>query len=61
MNKPAWLRPFLAFMAWWPLVTRATLKDDAMAGLTGAMIMLPQGVAFATIAGLPPEYGSMRR
>ena len=28
-----------------------------MAGLTGAMIVLPQGVAFATIAGLPPEYG----
>ena len=28
-----------------------------MAGLTGAVIVLPQGVAFATIAGLPPEYG----
>ncbi|MBL8480104.1 MAG: sodium-independent anion transporter, partial [Sterolibacteriaceae bacterium] len=28
-----------------------------MAGLTGALIVLPQGVAFATIAGLPPEYG----
>jgi len=28
-----------------------------MAALTGAMIVLPQGVAFATIAGLPPEYG----
>ena len=28
-----------------------------MAGLTGAMIVLPQGVAFATIAGMPPEYG----
>ncbi|NTV94603.1 MAG: sodium-independent anion transporter, partial [Thiobacillus sp.] len=28
-----------------------------MAGLTGAMIVLPQGVAFATIAGLPPQYG----
>ena len=54
---PAWLRPFLAFRLWWPMVTRATLKDDAMAGLTGAMIVLPQGVAFATIAGLPPEYG----
>jgi SulP family sulfate permease len=39
------------------MVTRASLKDDAMAGLTGAMIVLPQGVAFATIAGLPPEYG----
>jgi SulP family sulfate permease len=28
-----------------------------MAGLTGALIVLPQAVAFATIAGLPPEYG----
>ena len=28
-----------------------------MAGLTGSVIVLPQGVAFATIAGLPPEYG----
>ncbi len=25
--------------------------------MTGAMIVLPQGVAFATIAGMPPEYG----
>jgi len=28
-----------------------------MAGLTGAIIVLPQGVAYALIAGLPPEYG----
>src|SRR5687768_4697344 len=28
-----------------------------MAGLIGAAIVLPQGVAFATIAGMPPEYG----
>ena len=28
-----------------------------MAGLTGAALVLPQGVAFATIAGMPPEYG----
>lgn len=28
-----------------------------IAGFTGAVIVLPQGVAFATIAGLPPEYG----
>ena len=52
-----WLRPFLPFLTWWPVVGRNTLKDDAMAGLTGAMIVLPQGVAFATIAGLPPQYG----
>ncbi|MBS4096693.1 MAG: SulP family inorganic anion transporter [Sulfuricella sp.] len=45
------------FLRWWPMVTRATLKADALAGMTGALIVLPQGVAFATIAGLPPEYG----
>ncbi len=44
-------------MFWLPGVTKETLKADFMAGLTGAVIVLPQGVAFATIAGLPPEYG----
>lgn len=38
-------------------VTRASLKADLLAGLTGAVIVLPQGVAFALIAGLPPQYG----
>jgi sulfate permease, SulP family len=47
----------LPFLRWWPMVTRNTLKSDALAGITGALIVLPQGVAFATIAGLPPEYG----
>ncbi|MBI4191672.1 MAG: SulP family inorganic anion transporter [Betaproteobacteria bacterium] len=28
-----------------------------MAGLVGAVIVLPQGVAFATLAGMPPQYG----
>lgn len=45
------------FLVWLPLVNRATLRADLMAALTGAMIMIPQGVAFATIAGMPPEYG----
>lgn len=47
----------LPFLRWWPLVTRRTVRDDLLAGLTGALIVLPQGVAFATIAGLPPQYG----
>ncbi|HMQ91699.1 MAG TPA: SulP family inorganic anion transporter [Amaricoccus sp.] len=42
---------------WHKDVTRETLRKDAFAGLTGAAIVLPQGVAFALIAGLPPEYG----
>lgn len=42
---------------WFRDQSRASLKADAFAGLTGATIVLPQGVAFAIIAGLPPEYG----
>ncbi len=45
------------FLLWWPKVNRNTLRHDWIAGLTGAVIVLPQGVAFATIAGMPPEYG----
>lgn len=44
-------------MQWWHMVDRNTSRADLMAGLTGALIVLPQGVAFATIAGMPPEYG----
>ncbi|HHJ13856.1 MAG TPA: SulP family inorganic anion transporter [Gammaproteobacteria bacterium] len=51
------LKRFLPFLAWWPMVNRDTVKTDFMAGLTGAIVVLPQGVAFATIAGMPPEYG----
>ena len=45
--------PFLR----WPGMNKETAKADLAAGLTGALIVLPQGVAFATIAGLPPEFG----
>jgi SulP family sulfate permease len=44
-------------LAWFRLTTKETIKADFIAGLTGAIIVLPQSVAFATIAGLPPEYG----
>ncbi|HEY6911565.1 MAG TPA: SulP family inorganic anion transporter [Myxococcales bacterium] len=47
----------LPFLRWWPGVDGRTLRADLVAGLTGALVVLPQGVAFATIAGLPPEYG----
>ena len=43
--------------AWLRQTTSSTLKADLFAGLTNAAIVLPQGVAFATIAGLPPEFG----
>lgn len=46
-------RPF----AGWPTLTSATLRADVTAALTGSIVVLPQGVAFATLAGLPPQYG----
>jgi SulP family sulfate permease len=45
------------FLTWFKLISKESIKADLVAGLTGAVIVLPQGVAFATIAGLPPEYG----
>ncbi len=57
LSCPLWLYKLLPFLRWWPMVDRNSLRSDGMAGITGALIVLPQGVAFATIAGLPPEYG----
>ncbi|CAB3899457.1 hypothetical protein LMG26842_05282 [Achromobacter dolens] len=42
---------------WVPEVGPATLRADLTAGLLGALLVLPQGVAFATLAGLPAQYG----
>ncbi|MDR4308706.1 SulP family inorganic anion transporter [Chelatococcus sambhunathii] len=33
------------------------MQADAAAGLLGALLVLAQGIAFATLAGLPPQYG----
>ena len=32
-------------------------KDDLLAGITVAILLIPQGMAYALIAGLPPVYG----
>lgn len=42
---------------WWGDVSAQSLKADALAGLLGALLVLPQGIAFAALAGLPPQYG----
>jgi SulP family sulfate permease len=45
------------FGSWVRTVSAGTLRADALAGVLGAVLVLPQGIAFATMAGLPPEYG----
>jgi len=50
------LHKIFPFLTWLPL-TKKTWKDDLIAGITGTIIVIPQAVAFAMIAGLPPIYG----
>jgi len=45
------------FLSWLPRQTRASVGRDLIVGLSGAILALPQSIAYALIAGLPPEYG----
>ncbi len=55
---PRLISRFLPFLSWWPLLrTPGVLRADVLAGITGAIVVLPQGIAFATLAGMPPQYG----
>ncbi len=63
MNQPAvsnysplWRRLF-PFLQWWPQVNRHTLKDDLIAGLTVALVAIPQSLAYAQLSGVPAYYG----
>ena len=47
----------LPFLAWRRRFDASTLRADAVAGAIGALVVLPQGIALATLAGLPPQYG----
>ena len=55
MNKIAKFLPFLAWIN--ELKNPETLKADAIAGLTVALVLVPQSMAYAQLAGLPPQYG----
>jgi MFS superfamily sulfate permease-like transporter len=42
----------------WPAVYKMdSLKADILAGLTVALVLIPQSLAYAELAGLPPYYG----
>jgi SulP family sulfate permease len=45
------------FLAWACDYDRASLRGDAMAGLTTAVVLIPQSMAYAMLAGLPAVYG----
>jgi SulP family sulfate permease len=59
MWQRAWatVQNALYITEWLPDYTAETLRADATAGLTVGVMLIPQGMAYAVIAGLPPIYG----
>ena len=53
---PLWQRLF-PFMGWLPKVNRQTIRADLVAGITVALVAIPQSLAYAQLAGVPPYYG----
>jgi MFS superfamily sulfate permease-like transporter len=47
----------LPFLAWFRNYRIASLRTDLLAGLTVALVLIPQSMAYAQLAGLPPYYG----
>jgi sulfate permease, SulP family len=50
------LRRILPFLAWFP-ISRDTLRADCIAGVSVGLILIPQAMAYAQLAGLPVHYG----
>ncbi len=51
------LKSYFPFLDWISTYQRAWFKNDIVAGITIGVMLIPQGIAYATIAGLPPIYG----
>ena len=52
------LHNFTPFMEWLPELRNASiLRADIIAGITVALVLIPQSMAYAQLAGLPAYYG----
>ena len=55
-DQPGWQR-FLPALSWLKNYNREQLTGDLLAGLIVAIMLVPQGMAYALLAGLPPQVG----
>ena len=51
------LRTVFPFLKWFQGYALGSLRVDMIAGLTVALVLIPQSMAYAQLAGLPPYYG----
>jgi SulP family sulfate permease len=51
------LAKVVPFMAWFKNYDKASLQLDALSGLTVALVLIPQSMAYAQLAGLPAYFG----
>jgi SulP family sulfate permease len=56
MTSASRLRALLPFLDW-PRPTPQLLRSEALAGLAVGLMVIPQGVAYAVLAGMPPVTG----
>jgi SulP family sulfate permease len=56
MGFPPLLQRFFPFLRWLPY-GGATLRADFLAGLTVALVLVPQSMAYAQLAGMPAYFG----
>ena len=57
IKTPHGMRKYLPILGWLPGYPSKWLRQDLVAGLTTAAVVIPQSMAYATIAGLPVEFG----
>uniref|UniRef100_A0A452STK0 Sodium-independent sulfate anion transporter n=1 Tax=Ursus americanus TaxID=9643 RepID=A0A452STK0_URSAM len=55
--SPAAVQRWLPILAWLPDYSLQWLKMDLIAGLSVGLTVIPQALAYAEVAGLPPQYG----
>jgi len=54
--KTSLIQDFFPFLRWFPF-TADTIRADVIAGITVALLLVPQSMAYAQLAGLPVVYG----
>ena len=51
------IKELIPILEWLPNYNSSRFKGDFIAGITVSIILIPQGIAYALIAGIPPIYG----